>query len=179
MTCIVGFIDKDKVYMGGDSAGSSSWNIRNRKDVKVFKNGEFLIGYTSSYRMGQLLRFSLTPPKIKKGQELFEYMCTDFINEVISTLKNNKYAKIENNEIGGGTFLVGIRSRLFYIRDDFQVGELVKDYNSCGYGEYYAMGCLYALEDVKMKTEDKIIKALQAAEEYSNGVRGPFIIESI
>lgn len=38
MTCIVGFIEKNTVYIGGDSAGSTSSLVIRRHDSKVFKN---------------------------------------------------------------------------------------------------------------------------------------------
>lgn len=59
MTCIIGLIKNKKVYIGGDSAGVDGLNITIRKDSKVFKINKFIIGYTSSFRMGQLLRFKL------------------------------------------------------------------------------------------------------------------------
>ena len=55
MTCIVGLIHEDKVYIGADSAGAANGNITIRKDKKVFKVGEFIFGCTSSFRMIQLI----------------------------------------------------------------------------------------------------------------------------
>ncbi len=55
MTCIVGLEHNNSVYIGGDSLGSTSGVTIVRQDKKVFHNGETLIGFTSSYRMGQLV----------------------------------------------------------------------------------------------------------------------------
>ena len=70
MTCIVGFIDKDGVYIGGDSCALStddySYNIR--QDEKVFQKGEFIFGYSASFRMGQIIRFKLRTPNHPKGK---------------------------------------------------------------------------------------------------------------
>ena len=68
MTCIVGYLDKKtkKVTIGGDSAGVAGLDITIRKDEKVFKVDNFIIGCTSSFRMIQLLRFSFKPPEIKQ-----------------------------------------------------------------------------------------------------------------
>lgn len=59
LTCIVALKQRDKVYIGGDSAGTSSFSLKStiRKDSKVFikKDGsenEWLFGFTSSFRMG-------------------------------------------------------------------------------------------------------------------------------
>ncbi|HZK68569.1 MAG TPA: hypothetical protein VFC36_03120, partial [Paludibacter sp.] len=121
MTCIVGMVDKNsnRVIIGGDSASSGGSNVFIRKDPKVFKNGEFLIGCTTSFRMIQLLRFSLSLPEVTK--DIYEYMCTDFINEVRKCFKDGGYLqKYTNGDEKGGSFLVAYKNRLFKIEDDFQ-----------------------------------------------------------
>lgn len=177
MTCIVGALGKDGVYIGADSAGITGSNKFIRKDVKVFKIKDFVIGCTSSFRMIQLLRFSFKPPKIKKKQDTYEYMCTDFIDAVRSCFKAGGYIHIENSEETGGIFLVGYKNRLFKIESDFQVGELFDSYAAVGCGSDYALGTMFALQDTNMTIEEKIILALEAAEKFSAGVSRPFIIE--
>ncbi len=51
-----------RVYIGGDSAGTGSSQQIIRSDSKVFFNGACLFGCTSSFRMLQLLRYSLEIP---------------------------------------------------------------------------------------------------------------------
>ena len=108
MTCIVGIVDKDEVIIGGDSAGVAGLNITIRKDTKVFKNGPFIMGFTSSFRMGQLLMSSkFKPSKQKARQSDYDYMITDFIDCIRKLFKTSGYLTIHNNEEAGGTFLVG------------------------------------------------------------------------
>jgi len=176
MTCIVGFVDKGKVYIGGDSAGVDGQSIRIREDEKVFIIDDFIYGFTSSFRMGQILRYNFKPPERKIFGTDDEYLYNDFINEVIRIFKENGYAKIEDNQVEGGVFLFGYKGKLYYVGSDFQIGKLSKNYTAVGCGEYYAMGCLYALENIELSVEEKIKKALEAAEEFSTGVRRPFRI---
>ena len=180
MTCIVGMLDKktDKVIIGGDSASVGDSNIYIRKDPKVFKNGEFIIGCTSSFRMIQLLRFSFKPPKIE-DKDIYEYMCTDFIDGVRECFKNGGYIqKYSDGDEKGGTFLIAHKNRLFRVEDDFQVGETINGFDSCGCGQDFALGALFALENEKLTTEQKLTKALQAAEFLSMGVASPFVLIS-
>ena len=51
MTCIVGLVENGVVYIGGDSSGVGGWNLMLRKDRKVFRVGEALLGFTSSFRL--------------------------------------------------------------------------------------------------------------------------------
>lgn len=178
MTCIVGVVDQEKVYIGGDSAGVAGLDITSRKDPKVFKVGDFLIGCTTSFRMIQLIRFSFCPPKRHPDKDVFEYMCTEFINEIRSCLKTGGFAEISCSVENGGNFLVGYCGRLFKIEGDFQVGESTDNFQSVGCGQPFALGALSALGD-SLNPKDRIRKALEIASYHSAGVRGPFVIESI
>lgn len=180
MTCIVGFTKNKKVYMGADSAGVGNLSIRTRVDEKVFINGPFIMGYTTSYRMGQLLRFTFKPPKQKKTQTDYAYMCTTFITAIIKCFKDNHYAKVDNAVVKGGEFMVGYKSNLYNIQGDFQVGRLAVNYMACGCGEDYALGSMYSslLYDPNVEPKKLLIDALRAAEEFSSGVRGPYKILS-
>jgi hypothetical protein len=51
MTCIVGLVDGGRVWLGGDSAGVSGWDLTVRADRKVFRNGPYVMGFTTSFRM--------------------------------------------------------------------------------------------------------------------------------
>lgn len=173
MTCIVGFVDRYKnIYLGGDSAGVSGLNITIRKDPKVFKIGKVVMGYTSSFRMGQLLRFKLKIPKQPRQMDDYKYMCTLFIDAVRKCLKDNGYAKVSNNEETIGEFIVGYKGCLYDINDDLQVGMSEENYDVCGCGSSYALGSLATNQDLSPKS--RVLKALQVAEKFSGGVRKPF-----
>lgn len=180
MTCIVGFIDKKngKVVIGGDSAGVGGLDIAIRRDVKVFKVGDFVIGCTSSFRMIQLIRFSFKPPKYYPDTDLYEYMCTTFVDTLRICFKNGGFARRNNDEESGGTFLVGYKDRLFEIEEDYQVAENYDLFNSCGCGAKYALGALMAIKDNEWIPEDKIRLALQIATHFSAGVRPPYVFET-
>jgi len=178
MTCIVGIVDKKgkRVFMGADSAGSADNDLVIRKDPKIFRNKGFVIGCTSSYRMIQLLRFSLKPPEINE-KELYAYMCTDFVDSVRKCFKEGGFIqKYKDGDEQGGTFLVAYKDRLFRIEDDFQVGEMFNGMDAIGCGGTVAQGALHILSNQNIEWEDKITGALETSEFYTNGVQRPFII---
>jgi len=160
--------------MGADSAGVGGYYIERRADSKVFVNGEFIIGFTTSFRMGQLLRYGFCPPKPTEGKDIFEYMVTDFVDAVRNRLKSGGFAATKDGEESGGTFLVGYRGRLFNVQNDYQVAEQFGDYAACGCGQDIALGSMFSTKG--KPTEERIRTALEAAEEYNAGVRGPFNI---
>ena len=175
MTCIVGLVDGGKVYIGGDSAGVAGLDIYGRADQKVFKVGDFIMGFTTSFRMGQLLRYSFIPPKRHTENNIYKFMVTDFIDAVRKCLKDGGFAKKENDVERGGVFLVGYAGRLFKVEGDYQVGETILQFDSCGCGESFALGSLYTTKTQKDPIK-RINVALEAAQEFSAGVREPFNI---
>jgi ATP-dependent protease HslVU (ClpYQ) peptidase subunit len=174
MTCIVGLIDNGTVYIGGDSAGvdSSRLSLTLRADSKVFKRDPFVMGFTTSFRMGQLLAHSLQVPERKPGQDVFQFMVTTFVDAVRQTLKDGGFAEKDKDAEKGGTFLVGYEGRLFTIHNDYQVEENTAPYAACGCGEPVALGAMYATAG--WTPLERVRLALEAAEANSAGVRAPF-----
>lgn len=176
MTCIVGIEHEGKVYVGGDSAGVGGLALTVRSDVKVFRNGETVMGFTSSFRMGQLLHYAFSPPHHDPSVELDKYMVTTFMDAVRQCLKDGGYAKKDREQEEGGVFLVGYRGRLFIVHDDYQVGSAVDGFAAVGCGDQIAHGALYATREWSDQ-EARIRLALEAAERFSAGVRAPFRVE--
>lgn len=174
MTAIVGLVHEGTVYIGGDSAGVSGYSMTVRADAKVFTVGPYLLGFTTSFRMGQLIRYALDPPT-PDGSDLDRFMSTTFVDAVRACLKAGGWAKKDNDREEGGTFLVGVAGRLFTIEDDYQVGASADGYAAVGCGSEIALGALFATARTRMAPERRIVVALQAAERFSAGVRGPFI----
>jgi ATP-dependent protease HslVU (ClpYQ) peptidase subunit len=189
MTCIVGLEHDGKVYIGGDSAGSDGYTLQIRADLKVFtKDGytedyapvPWVMGFTSSFRMGQLLRYKLELPKIPKsaGDDLEGFMVTSFVDSVRTALRDGGWLRKAEERERGGTFLVGVREQLFFIYDDLQVGRVVDGYAAVGCGDHLALGSLYATKSTPEPPTSRILSALHAASHHSAGVQGPFAVVS-
>lgn len=179
MTCIVGVVSDDgAVHIGADSAGVAGLHLTPRKDSKVFVKGEFILGFSGSFRMGQLLRYSFIPPDIPEDKDLFDYMVVDFVNALRKTLKDGGWLTVRNEQEEAGFFLVGLRGRLFKIEDDFQVGESYQAYLACGCGDEFALGAISTLCSYlpDMPVEDKLLRALRVSSQFSVGVCAPYNI---
>lgn len=175
MTCIVGVVHQGVVSLGGDSAGTAGWERTLRRDPKVFHVGEFVIGFTTSFRMGQLLQYSFTPPPIDAAKDLHAYMVTEFVEAARAVFKEGGFSKSKNEEESAGVFLVGVRGRLFKIDNDYQVGESLDGYDACGCGEGYALGVMHVTRgSVGCSTVERLRAALEASAHHNAGVAGPF-----
>jgi hypothetical protein len=96
MTCIVALIHENKVYLGGDAAASDDKTglIVQRTDPKVFKVGQFGIGFTDSFRMGQILQYNWKPPIYKPtvgNKNLDKFMRTTFVDSIKECYKDHGY----------------------------------------------------------------------------------------
>jgi ATP-dependent protease HslVU (ClpYQ) peptidase subunit len=178
MTCIAAVVEGDRIFMGGDSAAIEGTALTVRADQKVFRNGEFLFGFSGSFRMGQLLRYAFVPPKHARRADVYRYMVTDFVDAIRDTLKKGGTARREHDvEDFDGRFLVGYRGRLFEVSDDYQVAEAVDGFGAIGCGEDLALGALVVTEG--MEARKRIRAALEAAERYNSGVRRPFYVQTL
>ena len=176
MTCILGVAKDNVVYMVGDSASVGGLDVSVVRQPKVFCRGEYVIGYTTSFRMGQLLQF-MSLPEYESG-ELDEFMVTRFIPAVRTVFKDGGFAKVENVVEVGGVFLVGIAGKLFRIDSDFQVSERADGIDAVGCGADYALGAYWAMEG-QLDIQPRMIRALEAATYFSGGVRPPYILEKV
>lgn len=175
MTVIAGVVHRGTVVMGADSAGSANWSMTIRKDPKLFHTGQYLIGFTYSFRMGQVLRHVFKPPAPpKRANQVERFMVVDFVDALRAALKASGWSKLKDGQEEGGTFLVGTRGRLFRVEPDYQVGETRDGYDAVGCGGEIACGALHATAG--MKPEARVRLALRAAERHSAGVRGPFAV---
>jgi len=177
MTAIVGITERGAVHIGGDSAGIEGLSLTVRADTKVFRKQGYLFGFTTSFRMGQLIRYSLDLPK-PKGR-LDNFMTTTFIDALRSCLKSGGWARKDNEREEGGTFLVGIRGQLFAVYEDYQVARAADGFAAVGCGDQIALGALYATAGSGLSARRRITLALEAAERFSAGVRSPFVRKSI
>lgn len=159
MTCLVGLVDNGKVYLGGDSAASVDLAIEVRANRKVFRNGEYLIGFTGSFRVGQLLQYEELPAV--EGDIL-----AHIVNAVVPVVQ--KAAGKETDEI-----MIGLAGRLFKISSDYSVAEYT-DYAAAGGGEPYALGKMHGSLGAP---EQRVVAALAAAEAHCAAVRAPFVVE--
>jgi hypothetical protein len=173
LTAIVGVQHEGRVYIGGDSAGVSGYGITVRSDVKVFRNGPYVMGFTTSFRMGQLLHYAFAPPKPEGNLDAF--MVTTFIDSVRGCLREGGWLTRESEQDTGGTFLVGVNGRLFEINSDFQVGHSSDGYLAVGCGAEIALGSLHTTQGLKPRA--RIHFALDAASHHSAGVCPPYTIE--
>jgi ATP-dependent protease HslVU (ClpYQ) peptidase subunit len=171
MTCIAALVDEKGV--GHIACDSFSTYGHLYKNSKIFKKGNMLIGYTSSYRMGQLLEHSLNIPERKDDQSIENYMYVDFINAVRELLKNNGQMLVDRNIETIGFFLIVTEGLIFKMQDDLSLLEAADGFDACGSGEAYARAALHLLKKQgKLGPKEMLTEAIDTAAQYVASVGG-------
>ena len=142
MTCIVAYKDKNKdiIYLAGDKCGSNGHTQDICIEPKVFQNGDFYIGYTTSFYMGQLLKHAWFPPEKLQSQTDDNYLHVTIKNSIAKLFRENNFGKHE----GGyelGTFILIYKGRIFTGYEDLQFFEN-KNIATCGCGEVAARAAI-------------------------------------
>lgn len=177
MTCIVALAQNGALWMGADSAGVGNYRLQIRRDPKIYRVGDMLIGFTTSFRMGQLLGYRLTLPHHREDWSVEKYMHIEFIDAVRNVLKSGGYSRTKDGTEEAGTFLVGYRGRIFQICDDYQIAETEAGFDAVGSGIDVALGSLHT--SVGLQPQERVTLALEAAARFNAGVHAPFIVEML
>jgi ATP-dependent protease HslVU (ClpYQ) peptidase subunit len=172
MTCIIGLEENGRAYVGADSAAGHGWTVRKSRTEKIFRLDPFVIAYTTSFRMGQILHYGLKLPPAKVYDE--EYMVGVFVEIVRARFRELGYTRIDSNREEGGSFIVGVQGRVYLIADDFQVQHYKDGIVAGGCGAEYALGAMKALE--ALPPPERILRSLEIAAYYSGGVTDPFTV---
>lgn len=173
MTVVAGVVGLDgTVHMGADSAASTGRRIDVCRDPKIFRNGDLLIGYVGSVRIGQVLRETFLAPVIGR-ESLRRYMVAVLVPAVRAVLMEEGCIDAWNCEaLAPGWLLVGARGRLFRMCGDFQIAEPYQGFDAIGSGGPYALGALHATTTLAPLA--RLRGALHTAEAFTPNVRRPF-----
>lgn len=185
MTAIAAVSIRGRVYMGGDSSAiADSHYLELAATPKVFAIGPLVLGYTSSFRMGQALQHRLTVPEHLPDSAdlaaLDRWMAVPFMDAVRQVMRDAGFMKREYEREQGGQFLCGVRGHIYHCDDDFHASRRGKPYGACGSGISACLGA-FALAERRIWPEDpeQLIKdVLAAAESCIATVRGPFHVIS-
>jgi len=173
MTCVVGLVKDNIIYMGADSCSSNGDTYETTTEEKVFVRGEFIYGVSGSWRVNQLLKYKFTPPNNNNIDNVKGYLVVDYVDALKECFKN--LTKHDEDE---WDILVGYCGRLFVISSDFHVSERSEfKFNCIGSGSEMADGAMYVANT--LPPEQRISSALRAAAAFSIGVVGPFIIKKL
>jgi ATP-dependent protease HslVU (ClpYQ) peptidase subunit len=176
MTCIVGITDGKRIVMGADSAASTTDNpeIYSFATEKIFATGEYLVGVCGSYRAGQIVRWEMDwPEPPEPGVDIEGFIVREVVKAISQALVANRF-KGATEATRVPQFMIGLRGRLFTLTGDESVGSLKAPWMAIGSGRHCAYGALHVLAGLELDLEEKVRRALAAAQSQVANVREPF-----
>ena len=171
MTCVVAKVEDGKIFMVADKCGSDGYTKILVDRPKVFINGGFIIGYTTSFRMGQLLEFTWSPPEQLSSQsdEVFIYKVV--VESIKNTLKSDGFA----TDTSGGSFLFGYKGVLYEMQPDYAIFK-IPSYSAVGCGSEEAKAVMYTLDQIGYEgsMEECLVLAVKASSVSKAGVSSEY-----
>jgi hypothetical protein len=159
------------VYLGGDKLGSNGYTKTMCKDPKVFKVGPFYFGYTTSFYMGQILKYRWQQPCRTMYHEDDEYIFKDVIDSLKSCFVNNDFGKKqEGREPDFGSLIMVYKGRIFEVQHNMSLLE-IENFTAVGCGDQLASGAATALLSNTNYNPEQIIKeTMKIVSQFSCGV---------
>lgn len=171
MTCIVGVVEGDTVYLGTDTQITSGYVTYSLVgESKLFSSNGFLYGGTGSFRGLQIAQHCFIPPN-REDKNLTAYMALDFAKAFRESFEGNS----PKDQKADTSFLIAHEGALFCLSSDYAV--FSNPYMAIGSGSEIALGSLFSTDN--QPPAARILTALKAAAQYNSGVSGPFTIRTL
>ena len=173
MTAIVGICHAGRVYMGGDSGVSAGDNIMTASEPKVWKASGMLLGVAGDMVAIQALKHLASWPRYK-GQAPERFLgshVAPVVRRIFNSLRQELISPY--SESLSAELLIGMGGKLFGMDCSGAFCALGNAW-AIGSGGEVANGVLY--HTTGEEPEDRIMCALEAAEEICLSVQAPFAI---
>jgi len=192
MTIIIGLTNGKEMCFGGDSCISNKDGDKEiLKNPKVFakrdpKGTLWMMGYAGDIRFGQVVQHNLVLPSVTPVhmENLIGFLVSEFVNNLRNCLNDaGALAEEKRRQESGGSLILGINGQIFTIDHKFQVILSDNSFACIGSGSIAALGALGATKGLldpqtkePLDQQERIILAMEQAQEYNDGVSDPFLI---
>ena len=177
MTVIAAFEGEDKYWIASDSQGVGGGTMIER-GTKLIKKNNYIVGFTYSYRVADLIRESKNlPADIRNLKDLRK-----FRDEIKKALTDDKL--VGKRTAGDGehpiTVIIISSSGIYEIEADYQIHKIQKNsYAATGSGIDTALGALYSCKKLKVDGKEAVKLAVKSAVEHISSCGGGCHIGSV
>jgi ATP-dependent protease HslVU (ClpYQ) peptidase subunit len=175
MSCVIGLKHKNDVYVAADGVASTEdGDTRPIKAVKIFRRGNYLLGYAGSIRTGQIIqRGDFKAPKSIWGWP-------DLMREQINIGGALITIGETQSQMSGSNFIIAHKGKLYETLCDFQINEIGElGFTAIGAGATIALGSLFTSQDMDFTPEQRLYLALESASEFARSCGPPYVIERL
>lgn len=172
MTCIVGLVKGDTVWLGGDRAATDGGLNRTLiKEPKVFEKGLIGFGVCGLPKVMDALQHTIELPPYSGGDDK-GYLVGEVVPAIREGLKKLECTEEHNGQqYFHGAMLIGFLGRLYELQGNFQLVEAANGFGAVGSGSEPALG---SLRSTKGNPRKRLLEALKVSAENNAGVAPPF-----
>jgi len=180
VTVIAGVAEKGLVVMGADSGsvlGEDEMTVV--KSHKVWRRQGWLMGFSGSWRVGNVLQRYLKPEPAPDTDKAIEVAVGGLAEQMQDIFRTHKVKHTDEH----WDALFGTHGNLYYIGVDLSWQQIAQDkskrresHYAIGSGGREARAALSALAGMGVAPRKRITRALNVAAECNAYVRGPFKI---
>lgn len=173
MTCIVGLVKGDSVWLGGDRAATDGGLNRTLiKEPKIFEKGSIGFGVCGLPKVMDAIQHTIEMPPFNDGDDVKGYLVGQIIPAVREGLKKLECTEEYNGQhYFHGALLIAFQGRLFEVQGNFQLVEASVPFAAVGSGAEPALG---SLRSTKGNPRKRVLEALKVSAENNAGVAPPF-----
>ena len=176
MTCIIAHTDGVSSFIAGDKLGSNGFTKTVQTEPKVFEK-EFIklhddgltrtkevmaLGYTTSFRMGQLLNYNLNLPEQDASQTFSQYLVIKVIPIILQMFKEEWGARDASQDVGGGQFIILHNHTIYEVQEDFSVLQPKTRITAVGSGTYHAIAAMQAYIEVENESKKPLHERIKS-----------------
>ncbi|GCJ80999.1 hypothetical protein [Escherichia phage BF17] len=176
MTCIIAHTNGVSSFIAGDKLGSNGFTKTVQTEPKVFEK-EFIklhddgltrtkevmaLGYTTSFRMGQLLNYNLNLPEQDASQTFSQYLVLKVIPIIRQMFKEEWGARDASQDVGGGQFIILHNHTIYEVQEDFSVLQPKTRITAVGSGTYHAIAAMQAYIEVENESKKPLHERIKS-----------------
>ena len=177
MTVIAAYNDGKRHWIASDSMGSRGDTMYELGSKLIIK-GNYIIGFSWSYRVADIIRESKNLPKelssIKDLRTIRDVIKETLIND--NLIGNNDNAKPEGHPLD---IILVSPAGIYTVETDYQIHKVLDNYITCGSGTEVAMGVLYTCNELKIEGKKAVKLAVEASIKHIASVGGKCYIKSV
>lgn len=173
MTCIIGMCLGGSVYVAADRMASNGFTKFLVDRPKVFRKGDFVIGYTTSFKMGQLLEFEWNPPARLVSDTDEEFIYCKVVKSFEMLFKSLDHGSKSGSHYETGEFLFAYQGKLYKHHPQGFITS--SEAMACGAGEYHAVAIIDTLlTHTELSPSEMFRETMRRVSRYVEGVSEDF-----
>lgn len=184
MTIIAAYDDGQNYWIGSDSMGFGSGTMY-ELGSKLISKGNYLIGFSWSYRVADIIRecddfpIELSGlPELRKIRDIIKERITE--DDLVGKNDADHRTAITRAEGHPVDLVLAAPSGLYTIECDYQIHKIPnKGYTATGSGCDFALGALYTAKQQKLNGRTAIQNAVKSAIKHCSSCGGKCHIKSM